>query len=243
MTRRRPGAVTFDCWNTLIRDRDLAASGALRVEALVEAARGLGREVSSDAAAAAIRAAHERHLALWSRGVGSGSPEMAAWALAALEVADAAAAARLGARFEEAGLASEVEALAGAGDTLEQLAGHGVRIGLVCDTGFSGGRIVRRLLEHAGLLRYLEVQVFSNEVGVPKPHRRMFEAALTPLGTAASAAVHVGDLRSTDVAGGRAMGMGTVRIRAAFDDRSALPDADAVVEAHADLIALLLERP
>jgi len=238
---RRALAVTFDCWNTLIRERGGDAAARLRVEALLEAARACGREPSAEQAAAAIRAAHAHHLALWSQGVGSGSPEMAVWALASLEVSDAAAARRLGDRFEEAGLANDIEPLPGALDTLERLAARGVRIGLVCDTGFSGGRVVRRLLERVGLLGHLEAQVFSNEVGVPKPDRRMFETALTPLGVAPAAAIHVGDLRSTDVAGGRGMGMGTVRIRAAFDDRSALPDADAVVDAHAELIELLLD--
>ena len=241
MTRRALGAVTFDCWNTLIRERGRDAARRLRIEALLEVARECKREASAEIAESAIRAAHAQHLALWSQGVGSGSPEMAAWALASLGVGDDAAARRLGARFEEAGLANEIEALPGAGDTVERLAARGVRIGLVCDTGFSGGRVVRCLLERAGLLGYLEAQLFSNEVGVPKPHRRMFEPALTQLGVDPTAAIHVGDLRSTDVAGGRGMGMGTVRIRAAFDDRSALPDADAVVDAHAELIELLLD--
>jgi FMN phosphatase YigB (HAD superfamily) len=105
----------------------------------------------------------------------------------------------------------------------------------VCDTGLSPGRVVRELLARAGLLSLLEVQVFSNEVGVPKPHPRMFEAALGPLGVAAAHAVHVGDLRRTDVQGGRGYGMGTVRIRAVFDDGAPFPDADAVIDAHHDL--------
>ena len=240
MTWRRPGAVTFDCWNTLIRERGSDAARTLRIDALIDLARD--RNLSAEAAGAAIRAAHARHLELWSQGVGSGSAEMAAWALESLGLGgDAVVAARLGGRFEEAGLANEIEALPGSRETFERLAARGVRIALICDTGFSGGRVVRRLLERAGLLDFLEVQVFSDEVGVPKPHRRMFESALAPLGIEPGGAVHVGDLRATDVAGGRGMGMGTVRIRAAFDDRSSLPDADHVVDAHAELIELLLD--
>jgi putative hydrolase of the HAD superfamily len=67
----------------------------------------------------------------------------------------------------------------------------------------------------------------------------MFEAALRPLGVAPGDALHVGDLRRTDVAGGRAFGMGTVRIRATHDDVSAHPDADAVADSHAQLLELL----
>ena len=148
----------------------------------------------------------------------------------------------LGRRFEDAGLAGEVEALPGAGETLHEITRRGVRIALVCDTGFSGGRIVRHFLARVGLLDALTVQVFSDEVGVPKPHPRMFEAALQPLGVAPGEAAHVGDLRPTDVAGGRAFGMHTIRIRAAFDDRSEHADADAIADSHADVLALLLDR-
>lgn len=235
-------AVTFDCWQTLLVDRDFGGARALRISALVEAAATRGVELAPDAAAAAIAAAHARHVELWSRGIGSGSGEIARWALEGLGLDGAAVATRLGDRFEEAGLAGEVEALPGAGETLEALARRGVRIALVCDTGFSGGRVVRQFLARVGLLDALEVQIFSNEIGVPKPHPRMFEAALRPLGVAPGEALHVGDLRRTDVAGGRAFGMGTVRLRATHDDRSEHPDADAVAASHAELLELLGNR-
>lgn len=235
-------AVTFDCWQTLLLDRQLEAARELRVAALVEAAASRGVALAPDAALAAIRTAHSRHVELWSRGIGTGSPEMARWALDSLGVADAALAEALGRRFEDAGLAGDVAALPGAGEVLEALAARGVRLALVCDTGFSGGRIVRQFLARVGLLEHLEVQVFSDEVGMPKPHPRMFESALRPLGVAPAEAVHVGDLRPTDVAGGRGYGMGTVRLRAAHDDRSEHPEADAVADSHAQLLDLLRER-
>ena len=173
-------------------------------------------------------------------GVGSGAGEIARWALEAVGVGDAATRApELARRFEDAALAGEVDPLPGAGDALERLRSRGVRVALICDTGMSPGRVVRELLRRAGLLDSLEVQIFSNEVGVPKPHPRMFERALAPLRVAPANAVHVGDLRRTDIHGGRAFGMGTVRIRGAFDDTSALPDADAIVDAHTDLLEIL----
>ena len=238
-SHRRLAAVTFDCWNTLLVDADLDAARALRIAALAEAALARGVEIDGERAIAAIRAAHARHVERWGRGVGSGSVEMATWALESVGVADLPIAAALGQRFEEAGLAGSVAALAGAGEVLEELRRRGVRTALVCDTGFSGGRIVRQFLSRTGLLELLEVQVFSNEVGVPKPDARMFAAALDPLAVASAAAVHVGDLKRTDVQGGRRAGMGTVRICAAYDDPDALPEADTVAGSHADLLDAL----
>jgi FMN phosphatase YigB (HAD superfamily) len=46
---------------------------------------------------------------------------------------------------------------------------------------------------------------------------------------------HVGDLRRTDVAGARGVGMASVRLSAAYDDAAALPEADHVAGSHAEL--------
>ena len=241
---RRIEAVTFDCWNTLLRERDFALPRERRATALVETATGAGVALDATAAGDAVRAAFDRHLALWMEGIGSGANEIARWALETAGVGDAATRApELARRFEDAALDGDAEPLPGAGDVLERLRSRGVRVALICDTGMSPGRVVRELLRRAGLLGALEVQIFSNEVGVPKPHPRMFERALAPLGIDPARAVHIGDLRRTDVAGGRAFGMGTVRIRAAFDDTGALPDADAVIGDYTELFETLEALP
>jgi FMN phosphatase YigB (HAD superfamily) len=59
------------------------------------------------------------------------------------------------------------------------------------------------------------------------------------LGVNPEHAWHVGNLRRTDVAGARALGMTSVRIRARHDDTSELPEADHVVVSHAELGRLL----
>jgi len=235
----RPRAVTFDCWSTLIYERDPAAAAALRAAALCETLGRAGLEVAPEAAGAALDAAWRRHSELWTAGVASGATEMAGWALAELGVEDAAAAARLAPRLAEASRAGEIVALDGAGATLERLAAAGVRRALVCDTGFSPGRVVRELLARAGLLALLEVTIFSDEAGVPKPDPRVFHAALEPLAVAPAEAAHVGDLRRTDVAGARGVGMRSVRLRWHHDDRSPLPDADVVADSHAHLREIL----
>jgi putative hydrolase of the HAD superfamily len=134
---------------------------------------------------------------------------------------------------------AEIAALEGARETLEWLAAAGLRRALVCDTGFTPGRVVRQLLDRTGLLDLLEVLAFSDEVGVPKPEARIFEHALGPLATLPAAALHVGDLRRTDIAGARRLGMRTVRIRDHFDDPSEHLEADHVADSHAHLRELL----
>jgi putative hydrolase of the HAD superfamily len=181
---------------------------------------------------------------LWREGVSSGAAEIAVWALAELGLRDPhPALEHLTRSFEEASHSGSVQALPDARETLEALAGRGVRRALVCDTGLTPGRVVRGHLKRLGLLDLLEVTVFSGEIGVPKPDPRAFLAALDPLGVDPQSAMHVGDLRRTDVAGARGLGMLTVRIRARHDDMSALPDADYVVGSLAELEAIIVRPP
>jgi FMN phosphatase YigB (HAD superfamily) len=142
-------------------------------------------------------------------------------------------------RFEEASHTGRVVALEGARELLAALGRSGIPCVLVCDTGLTPGRVVRVLLDRAGLLDHLSALAFSDEVGAPKPNARLYLAALAPLGVAPEHVMHVGDLRRTDVAGARELGMQTVRIRAVHDDRTSGPEADHVVDSHRALGALL----
>jgi FMN phosphatase YigB (HAD superfamily) len=65
---------------------------------------------------------------------------------------------------------------------------------------------LRQLLARHGFLEYLEVLVFSDEVGVAKPQRPMFDAAAKRLHVATSDLLHIGDLEVTDIAGAKGVG-------------------------------------
>jgi FMN phosphatase YigB (HAD superfamily) len=235
-----PAAVTFDCWKTLLYEPDWTLAHARRVAALVHAAAEAGRRTTAEEAGRAFDAAWARHMQWWREGVQTGAHEVALDALAELGLAEPhPALEHLVSEYREASHSGRVRALDDAPATLEALARAGVRLALVCDTGLTPGTVVRRHLERVGLLAHLEVCAFSDEIGVPKPAAAIFRAALDPLGVVPADAVHVGDLRRTDVAGARALGMRTVRIRARHDDESELPEADAVVDSHAELARVL----
>ncbi|MFQ5698169.1 MAG: HAD family hydrolase [Myxococcota bacterium] len=232
-------AVTFDCWGTLIRELDPNDARQLRLEALARACERARSGSAGTGVDEALDAAWQRHVSLSQRGRASGSLEIARWSLEALGVEDRSTVDPLAREFAEAALGCPVQALDGALETLQALSREGIRRALVCDTGFSPGRVVRRLLDREGLLDELEFLVFSDELGVPKPHARTFLTALEALGVSAREAVHVGDLRRTDVAGARAAGLASIRIRAAHDDTSDLAEADRVADSHGHLCQLL----
>jgi len=236
----RPRVLSFDCWGTLIAEEDWHWAHSLRVSALRQAAHDAGVDVSFETAKQAFEAAWHHHQGLWQSGRESGAKEIAGWGFAELGIEpEGPALAILIRRFEGASHTSHVQALDGARALLSAASREGVPCVLVCDTGLTPGRVVRRLLDAEGLLENLSVQIFSNEIGAPKPDPRPFLAAIAPFDVTPDQVVHVGDLRRTDVAGARALGMRTVRIRARHDDASELPDADYVVDSHAELASLL----
>jgi FMN phosphatase YigB (HAD superfamily)/predicted kinase len=238
-----PAAVTFDCWNTLIYEANWERAHARRVDALTRAAVEAGRATTREEASAAFDAGWEHQMACWRDGIRSGAREVAIHALRELDLLEPhPALEHLVGEYEEASHSGQVLAIEGARECLADLARAGIRRALICDTGLTPGRVVRQHLERLGLLEYLEICIFSDEVGAPKPDTRVFHAALTPLGVQADLAIHVGDLRRTDVAGGRAIGMGTIRIRTQHDDTSDLPEADTVVDSHSELRTTLLSQ-
>ncbi len=65
-------------------------------------------------------------------------------------------------------------------------------------------------IDKAGLAAYFQGAFSSADVGVKKPHARMFEAPLQRVDVAAHQAVHVGDHLVDDVQGAAGVGMHTV---------------------------------
>jgi len=105
-----------------------------------------------------------------------------------------------------AAIEANVDAPAHHADVLAELRGS-YRLA-VC-SNFTHTPTAHRVLEAAGLAALLDVVVVSDEVGIRKPRREIFEATLAKLGVEPGEALHVGDNLSADVAGAAAVGIGT----------------------------------
>lgn len=224
-------AVTYDCWGTLLKDRNWEGAYEHRVSAL-----NRFLDLTDEEARRLMDEAWVKHDEAWKQVETFGPGRMAAYCLEAKGISDDDAISELTREFEEASMQHGVEAVDGSVETLSALAAANIRLGLVCDTGFTPGRVVRELLGDNGLLEHLEVLCFSDEVGVPKPGAEIFAKALAELGARPPEAVHVGDLRRTDIAGAHDIGMHAVRFKGVHDDRSDAPEARIVIDRHQDLL-------
>jgi putative hydrolase of the HAD superfamily len=233
--------VTFDCWGTLIFDLG-AKEGVTALDLRVQAVAQIC-EVDEERARALLTDAWIKHHDAWRALESYGSPGMARYCLDATGLNGPARLAELTEALEEASETNGIGVVEGAREAIERVRQAGRPTALICDTGFSPGRVVRRILADKGFVELLDVLAFSDEVGVPKPHERMFRHALDGIGVGPAAAAHVGDLRRTDIAGARAMGMRAVRFRGVYDDDSDVPDADVVISSMSELASALGDDP
>ncbi len=117
----------------------------------------------------------------------------------------------------------------------------GVPVGIVSNA--HSGRAHRALLARHGLEDRFAVQVYSDEVGIRKPHPGIVELAARALGTTASRCWYVGDTQDRDVVAGRRAGVSAVVLtRHTHTDDPPFPvreTADAVLDTPAELVPLL----
>jgi FMN phosphatase YigB (HAD superfamily) len=231
-------AVTFDFWNTIAVEPVPGSMREARHAAVVETLEAHSVEMDAEHLAGHVAEVIRGREQAWAEGVHVSPTEGARRLVAALELEQAAGEA-VAEAFLDAGRGAELGLAPNIGPTLERLRAAGLVLGIVCDAGFTGGAILRDFLASKGLLGHFSGWGFSDEVGAYKPDPRIFEAALGMLGASPADAVHIGDLRRTDIAGARAIGMRSIRYRGLADDPDPGPEADFVLDDHRDLPELL----
>jgi HAD superfamily hydrolase (TIGR01509 family) len=103
------------------------------------------------------------------------------------------------------------EVLASAQALLEALQSRGLRTGVVANSWPDPPRVLRADAERFGLAPYLDVQVWSGDVGARKPEPAIFLHATAALGVDPTSTMYVGDSLEKDVAGSARVGMTTVQ--------------------------------
>jgi len=234
-------AVTFDYWNTLVVD-DPAEVREHRLAGWLGLLEGAGFAVERAALDAAHASAWQAYLAAWHANdqqftairtaehclgqIGLSVPE---------DLRD-----RLVDELVHSAGGANLHLAEGVADVLHSVKDAGLRLGIVCDVGLTPSAALRGHLDRFGVLDLFDAWSFSDDVGHYKPAPEIFAHAAAGLGGPDPArTAHVGDLRRTDVAGARAAGWVSVRYAGVFDDHSDRPEADHVIDSHADLLSAL----
>jgi HAD superfamily hydrolase (TIGR01549 family) len=220
-------AVTFDHWDTLVRDP--AGIRPRQLDGWMQVLTARGYEVRRAELEDAFEANWEVFEKQWRDNVQHGPREGTAVILERLGLTcEGIVHDELVETFADAGRGAELEVADGAKEALETLRDTEVKLGIVSDVGMLSSTTIRERLDGFGLLQFFDHWSFSDDVGCFKPFAPIFEHAMTGLGVDDPARIaHVGDGRRTDVAGALAMGMTSIRATW-FVDRG----ADAGPEAH-----------
>jgi putative hydrolase of the HAD superfamily len=239
----RLDAVTFDFWDTLVRT-EYAGTRSARRAAVLPVLAGFGHDVDAERLDEVFDRTFAVYTEHWhdNRAFTAHQGAVLTVELLGVDLDDEQAAAVIdafvhGAADQHLELTDHIE------ETLVGLKERGVLVGIICDVGLTPTTVLRGYLAGHGVLDLFDHWSFSDEVGCYKPAPEIFEHALAGLGgVAPERAAHVGDLRRTDIAGARAMGMTAVRYRGANDDPAAdgdAPEGHHVIDDHADLLAAL----
>jgi putative hydrolase of the HAD superfamily len=238
----RYDAVTFDFWNTLVWEEAGHLRG-IRAEAWAGLLEEAGFATERALLDAVFDSAWERYVHHWTSNQQYQSVQAAEEILEQLgfpvplhvrrELIDV---------YTGAGRRATLHLTDGIENCLRTLKQAGLRLGIICDVGMTPSDQLREHLAARGLLELFDHWSFSDEVGHYKPSPVIFEHALGGLGGVdPTRAAHVGDIRRTDIAGARAMGMTAVRYTGISDDQSqAEPEGDHVVADYTALPDLLL---
>ncbi len=128
-------------------------------------------------------------------------------------------------------------------EMLDMVKAKGYAIGLVSDVAWGlPSDYPQRDMAHFQLIEYFDDMVFSTDVGLRKPHPKMFKIALSNLDADADRSVFVGNSLQCDVKGALGVGMTAVLKKSDYytPDDSIVPDAN--VDEWPDLMAVLDEN-
>jgi len=113
------------------------------------------------------------------------------------------------------------------------------KLAVICNTGWHSGETVRQLLERYDFPKYFLHLTFSDEAGIAKPHKQIFEYTLEKLGCRAEDAVHIGDSEYSDIVGAKEANMRAILFTGVNDKYKDNTSADLVINRYDDLADIL----
>lgn len=206
--------VTFDFWQTLLADtpENLERGKRLRLEGIGSVLAQSGHPVAPAKLEAAHAAAGQALGEVWREYRDVSAREQVGFFLDALSPG-------LASRLSDDQVERVVEAYItpalhfpplpspGALEVVAALAGLGIKLCVISNTGRSPGVVLRKVLDRYGLLSHFTVVTYSDEIGYRKPHPQIFRETLRLAGSDPAQSVHVGDNPVDDVAGAKGFGM------------------------------------
>jgi len=97
----------------------------------------------------------------------------------------------------------------GCEEILSYLDRKNYKIGLICNTGRTPGKVLREVLKRKNIFQFFKALTFSDELRIRKPNPKIFISTLESLNSFPNSSLHIGDLLESDIFGAKRCGMKT----------------------------------
>jgi len=206
--------ITFDLWNTLIyfSPEDNLKFKNKRVEGFIEVLKNIGVNLSREEMEKAYDESSERYKPIREREEDISTREQVQIILDCLGT-------HCFKEFDEEVLNRLEEVLAnqiltelptleeGSEEILSYLKNKNFKIGLICNTGRTPGKVLREVLKRKNIFQFFKVLTFSDELRIRKPNSKIFISTLKALDSSPDSSLHIGDLLESDILGAKRCGM------------------------------------
>lgn len=128
--------------------------------------------------------------------------------------------------------------VSGIKDALDELTKK-YTLALICNTGWHSGGVVRQLLEGYDFPKYFSHLTFSDEAGIAKPHKQIFEYTLDKIGFRTEEAVHIGDSEYSDIVGAKEANMKAILFTGINDKYKDNNTADVSISNYDNLVDII----
>jgi len=229
---KKIAAVTFDLWDTLIKEHPGGADrvARIRTEGIGDLLSAKGMVHTSQEIVDAYAKTGDFLSMTWSKQRDMAVRDQVLFMMSSIDD-------KLAGRISKSDL-DEIERvyaegilenppalLPGAREALVAVSERGHKIGLISNTGRTPGSVLRVVMGNMGILDFFDTTTFSNEVLVRKPAEGVFRHTLDNLKVFPSAAVHVGDSVESDIMGAKRAGMKAVQLVVNGISRSEVADS------------------
>lgn len=229
-------AVTFDLWETLLFERDCAnlLRTAVRCRNVAAVLNGFGVQSSPEHVDLAIKTAISTLITAWDKSKDISHADQLRLIIQAMPGAAA--------RFKDDWLAQLSTAFVSpifevrpylnpdAQKVIHELRKRGKLTAVICNTGLTPGSALRKLLAEFQIAEYFDLMLFSEELGIRKPDREIFNMATRGLKVKQCEVVHVGDNLKSDVWGAKNAGLKAIHLSSeAGHDKTAEADPNSLL--------------
>jgi putative hydrolase of the HAD superfamily len=113
------------------------------------------------------------------------------------------------------------------------------KLAVICNTGWHSAKTVRSLLEGYDFTKYFSHLTFSDEAGIAKPHKQIFEYTLDKLDSRTEDAVHIGDSEYSDIVGAKEAKMKAILFTGINDKYKDHNSADVTISHYDNLVEII----